>query len=1203
MTIYACTKCNAPVCEMDEFQALQLLRFPDDLLSCYAGLKKGPGSAICPRCSHINTFPFLTLALAKGHAVLGVPENNPALTKLSKIARQQVAAKFPGRTIHLTRTVREFRRALLLHCVVPAGNLLNEFGVRQDKLTWVREHAAKLDLAFFSAIWLVGNGAVPVFTQELDQEAASLPNAFVPDEDAPERTAHVLARKAALEVHTNKVGELVATMLLDWAIRSHDQRSLQPFIDQAGAVVPSLILDDDDVLAAIASQLGEMREMMPEGRPGWIVSRYVIEAVLAILCHAHELPNPRKLEWTRIALFYDFMRRRDGNDESVLLAPELLRATLDEARFWQVFTELGKDAGLGQLSEENQADMLHLMDAAGRVYPDEMLAHLPMAIHHLASSDDKAVLAKSRKLLRDAFQPEHQLLLITAVFTGLRQQHPKLLRPAVETMIDDLEAQADLPLARRLAILRIAVEELNSSGQHRAGARAGERVLALLATPEAAGLDQVERAHMLNEVGNCMRYAGRLEDALALYDEALALLGGDTGRTDVRVGLRNRSIVMRDLHHYAAARDSFAKLMPLAGTSELCSLMVSQAACLCEMGMGAAARDMLESRTDLISGLDPNTSSLIEFASLLAYLRLQDGQKEAALQLLRPLLEPAQRRDYHFTDIVWQLAALRADPPDKAARSTAIKVLSELFSHMTTASMNSSIMATLVELDRAMTQDGLGERAEALLRDRSENADPAVCPHCWQLNLLAASHARRRGDSEQAELDLIAAMQDFSAGIANAAAVDDILTFTSPLAAMTTDLVRQAIAQFGDNGNPYMMVARLAADLRCAPILTSRLRHMAGLPAPLDDPDEESERLRQLLRETPAVLLQAVGTGDEVVLLRTWLDSDGELDGDVLHLGISDSVAGKIVSRLAFALAVTPPGARELNLQQVRGWQRLADGIRAGLAGLPDGLPLAIASGPLQEAAFSLAIEGARPLCFVPSLGALAALRERRRQTAQPAAGQRTLFTFATWFDQERPVSARALAEVAAIGARLADSKRLTGIHASGVEATGKHLLDGLAQADVAWLACHGHISRDAESVDLYVAAHGSLPPVDLSMINKSLRDAHIVNWQALAGLERAPPLVVSSACDSGLTHTNAGGERLGLERPLFCAGTLAFVAPMWPVPTCDIQPRVAGLLEQYLGVADAPLVGHVWRVRQDSVAADVPRLAAEALAVFGDAL
>ncbi len=1201
MTIYACTKCNAPVCEMDQFQALQLLRFPDDLLSCYAGLRMGPGSAVCPRCSHINTFAFLTLALAKGHAVLGVPENNPALTKLSKIARQQVAAKLPGRTLHVTRTVREFRRALLLHCVVPAGNLLNEFGVQQDKLAWVRQHATRLDLAFFSAIWLVGNGAVPVFTQELSPEAPPLPNAFVPDEQAPERTAHVLARKAALEMHTHKVGQLVATVLLDWAIRCHEQRSLQPFIDQAGAIIPSLILDDD-VLAAVASQLSELREITPEGEPGSIVQRYLVDAVLAILCQVHELPNPRKLEWTRVALFYDFMRRRNGDDESVLLPPELLRETLDQARYWQVFTELGKHAGLTELSEANQTDMLHLMDAAGRVFPDEVLAHMPMAVHYRASSDDKGVLSKSRMLLRDAFQPEQQLLLMTAVFTGLRRQHPNLLRPAVETMIDDLEAQAGLPLARRLAILRIAVEELNSSGQHQAGARAGERILALLETPAAAQLDKVERAHLLNEIGNCMRYASRLEDARTLYDDALGLLGGDTKRSDVRVGLRNRAIVMRDLHHYTAAKDSFAQLMPLAGSSELCALMVSHATCLCEMGMGAAARDMLEARTDLLTGLDPNTSSLIEFSSLLAYLRLQDGQREAALQLLRPLLEPAKARDYHCTAMVWQLAALRAQPPDKAARITAIDVLSDLFSRMSTASMSSTSMAILVELNRAMTEDGQGQRAEQLLRGRSVHADPKVCSHCWQLNLMAATHARRRGDDEQAGLDLIAAMRRFQSGIANAAAVDDILSFTSPLAAMTTDLVRQAIAQFGDNGNPLMMLARFAVDLRCAPILTSRLRHMASLPAPLDDAAQEQERLRQLLHETPTVLLQAVGIGDDIVLLRSWLDRDGQLDGDVLHLGIAERDAGKIVSRLAFALTVTPPGARALNLQQVRGWPQLADGIRAGLAGLPDGLPLAIASGPLQEAAFSLAIAGARPLCFVPSLGALAALRERRRQAVLPT-GRRTLFTFATWFAQERADSVRALAEVAAIGARLADSKRLTGVHASGVDATGKRLLDGLAQADVAWLACHGHISRDAESVDLYVAAQGSLPPADLSLINKNLRDAHIVNWQALAALEHAPPLVLSSACDSGLTHTNAGGERLGLERPLFCAGTLAFVAPMWPVPTCDIQPRVAGLLEQYLSAPHAALVHDAWRARQDSLTADVPRLAAEALAVFGDAL
>src|SRR5262249_30933565 len=188
------------------------------------------------------------------------------------------------------------------------------------------------------------------------------------------------------------------------------------------------------------------------------------------------------------------------------------------------------------------------------------------------------------------------------------------------------------------------------------------------------------------------------------------------------------------------------------------------------------------------------------------------------------------------------------------------------------------------------------------------------------------------------------------------------------------------------------------------------------------------------------------------------------------------------------------------------------------------------------ETALSLA-RTKHVMCFIPSLGALIALRERRLSLPSGFGWRpKHLFDFAVWFDRELPAEARALSRVVQDGEGIANAHGLAYEAASAEGATGTRLLEGFAIADVARIACHGRVLPHAEAVDLLVAANGHLPPADLTEIIDA--DPHILSWQKLAALPKAPVIVFSSACDSGLTVVNTGGERLGLERPLFVAGS-----------------------------------------------------------------
>jgi tetratricopeptide (TPR) repeat protein len=1058
----------------------------------------------------------------------------------------------------------------------------------------VQSNADKLSLEFFAGLWLGGSGAVGVYEEQADTVVRS--SSTSQHQSVPDRANHVLAQEEGLKLHVKRVGTLIGYLLIEGTTRCHSADSLQPIIEMARSSIPFFILDQA-VLMAAAEQIGQLTASFPTREAKWMAYLYVAEASLALVCHVHGLPNPRQHKWTELALSFDFLCRCKRHESALLASVEITRQTIDKPHFWYVFTSIART--LGSPEPATRDALSHLVDAAANLFPDEVASHVNVILRYPVDAERNLVITANRVLLRRELRNDGDIELIAAILNGVVQQYPEFLPDMIRTLLDDLEASAGLLPDTRSSVVRLAMEVLNRNGNFDLAILLATQASIWLATTPQLTLMPSERAGLLNQIGICMRYAGQSKHALSLYEEALEWLGCDTNSHDVRAVLRNRAAVLRELHQYRAAIEAIVALIPHAGTSELRGLVVSQATCYFEMGAIESAQTLLEKNFTLINGFGSGAPSLIDYASLLAYLWLQAGRRDEALQLLQPLLPEEGHPGQPLLPLVWHFAGLKSD--NQVAIRAAIEQLSKLFISISANSLSRLVITVITELDTAMIANGQAACAEALLRVIGDKADIERCPHSWQIDLLLAGHAQRRGASQHGEQDLRKALVRFQTGLAYATETDDILSFTSPHGKASASLTLQAINMFSHEPGARFFLAILAADIRCAPMLAFRLRNELGLLPPLIDPDAELDRLHQLLRETPAVLLQFVGTHDDVLLLRSWLSDTGELTGDVRRVGHTEDDVTATVNRLAFALARTSPSVSDLALDTVRGWKQLASNVQTCVSDLPVDLPLMIVSGPIGENALTLSLGHRQPICFAPSIAALIALRERRRAQMPPSAP--SLFTFATWFNRELAASAAALAEVTVIGREIAERKGLESTHCTGCEATREALLGGLKEAGIAWLACHGHIRRGTRSVDLYVAADGHLPPADLNRINSDLRSAHLVNWQELALLEKAPQIVISSACDSGLTHITPGGERLGLERPLFCAGTRVFIAPLWPVPTRIVQQEVTILLDKMMGQTATSLVEHVFELRAESARAGVVPLAREALAVFGDGL
>jgi tetratricopeptide (TPR) repeat protein len=1175
-----------------------LTDFPGDLFGCYLLLTAGPGTVPCPRCSRPNDLfkPHLASGDSGRKFILYLPDGEHALDSQGEARAMKALEQIrrdPSRSeLVVARGRHEFRRAFLNTFVAPAAGLLNDFIVADSQLSWIAKNEDKLDASLFGALYLLSQGVAPTFLAN----AADGPRApFIPHELAPDEASNVRRRREAEQQIINNVGLLLGHLLLQCAARSGEARSFSS-VQQTVPRLFSPPAPGDAITAATAAFMGKIIDAMRASSD--TTTLYVLEATLAIFCHAHKVINPRRREWTQIQLLYDLARRRNGDDESLLLDASLIRETIEEAQFWREYRAVGTALGLRKLNAETKPQILQMAETATRVFPEQARKALQLEIipdDELSEEDLSSDLAKALEALPNQTR-------LRALFDGLRRNKRQLLRTLISALRSKLDSDPKLQGATKLEVLGLAIEQLNLANYYALSADLAEQLTGLLAS-EPYGISDGKRGALFNEIGNCFRYQRRFNEALAAYDMALTLVGGDNSKPDRRTGLQNRAIILRELHRYSEARRVFGELRAFADSDERRGLLTSEAVCLVEMGHHREALALLEKNLDLVEGQSASEPRVLAYISLLAALMLLENQLDAAARMAGALDRGAQDSGYLFAQMVAAQIDLSIGlrDGDNGKIDSAIATLHEFFLKMVDAAQIPSLVQGAIEQwNRALLDRGRGKEAEETIRQLLGTLDPAESPKAWFLYMLAAAHAIS-SNPRQALRDILGAIGHLEAALWTVTRTDDVLALLSPQASVLTDLVRMAFALVQKRRKSLGGIARVAADLRSAPVLTARLRRDIGLSYSTDDIKAERRRLNALLRRTESAILQFVDIGDDVALLQTrlgWLGSTV----NIRHVGLAPARIAKLARQVDFALRSADPGCADLGLEALPGWTSLVEKVRSTIEDLPPNLPLYVAAGPVGETVFSLALPDGWPICFIPSVAALVALRTRRDMLEKDGAWRpKRLFDFAVWFEGERPSEVEALAGIVTTGARMAQARSMDYCEAHGTAATQEQLISGLAAADVARLACHGRILPDAEAVDLLVAANGYLPPADLTELIQKDRDPHVVGWQRLADLKQSAAVVFSSACDSGLTVLNPGGERLGLERPLFTAGSVIYVAPLWPVPTIQMQYLQAELLDGWLSSPDFAMGRHVASLRAAAVQRGIVPLAARALGVFGD--
>jgi hypothetical protein len=130
------------------------------------------------------------------------------------------------------------------------------------------------------------------------------------------------------------------------------------------------------------------------------------------------------------------------------------------------------------------------------------------------------------------------------------------------------------------------------------------------------------------------------------------------------------------------------------------------------------------------------------------------------------------------------------------------------------------------------------------------------------------------------------------------------------------------------------------------------------------------------------------------------------------------------------------------------------------------------------------------------------------------------------------PGLTHAAAEVKALSRRYPGARSLT-----PTRATCEAVCSALDGADLAHLAAHGRFRSDNPLFSSLQLADGPLTVYDLER------------------LDRAPQVMVLSACESGLSVVHPGNELMGLTAAVLALGARALVASVFPVPDAATRP------------------------------------------------
>jgi tetratricopeptide (TPR) repeat protein len=938
-------------------------------------------------------------------------------------------------------------------------------------------------------------------------------------------------------------------LCMSWMRDGTHSDSLQQDLDRyvlSGVVLPGAVEKFDRFAAAL---LG--KDMM-------FHSVYTVEAVRAALHGREGIPNPGARGWALSVISFEYAYRR--NLETLPAKLRLMRVTKDLARNTIAYADAwwAAKAFLASLREQDDPEAADVPDLGERL--DTLTDVVEFVGHGSIVARIVSELLPDltvESLLHFAEAARQRGDDVRSVLTLIRQVDEPLIR---QRRIDDLELLADGLLSRfPSSDSRAAVEAW--LGSRLKLLRLPERFLARVgveAQEWEAGLDGHHAAPFLTERSNALRLSGKSEAALTAARQALDVLPENAPSENRAVGKMNVAILLRETGSPDAALDILAEIADNAPVGNRLNALQSMAVTLATLRRTTEAVTALERALALAHGPYEGEAPAVHamIANLTAWdapehsvatIRglLKDPAVLAQAQVLLPVsatliclipVAPQLLDDLNIDEVRVSLTSLK----DQAAASGDLRVACE-------AARATAWFDELLGSDDA---EAAWLAALDLSRDLGSPDDIGVL-----VRLAAFAYARDDVPTARALLKgSPAALRRRFGGAVDllsiARGAEDLRELIQGLAGDLLDFMERS-------GTPAWVDLRYVADLGRSAVARAMV---PGSDHREDDepwPDDDTVATIADPRRAVAVV-EWIETGGYFMSFITTIKPDGTVRAQFLRVPDED----------IFAVATLLP-----NL--VRGWRRgregdplddprwqavvawwqevllsggLVDGDHVVVLEHPDlvGLPWQAASGSRWTCSYS---SGWFALLTRPHVETPTSIGIVRVPKFGDTEEVRTALLLST--DQTRA---------------LAHQNHLTLTVTEGPEADATAVVSLLKSVDVAKLLCHGYMDVKTSEVGLAVAADGSLPLRQSIAAGTKQGRRHRLDWSELQGLGRAPQVVFSLACLSGVVHTAGLGERLGLFTAFSSAGTLSLIAPRWEVPPREVAPILDAALELWLG-------------------------------------
>lgn len=1117
-------------------------RLPQELESFATACWFGPFGIRCQHCAHVQELDLPHVFLVPNDAVI------VAIPAASQHNPQDGPAA-ASRTVHVGRASS---RQALIQAMLPAIERWCHEVARQEGMT---DNAPPVDSDYFSLALLVSLGALTINFDGTSFQATTR------DPPASAEEARALHQAAV-----TRGGVAMAGAIRRATVAAPDLAALAPLRQ----LVPPLESEWLPLRATFAMIVDHAGALLAEGGATSLPEL----AALAIISHAADIDTPLRAEWSAALLHAEAERPLEATIP--LLAPEIIAHSIDPTSALNAATERaaaantdyyqGTEPGrrtvgalvrlLGaEAAQHWREPMVDLTGpdgappdlAAAMAKLDVILAHLPddRPLSALLRAARHYALDTEALLLEGARRLRHAGIEAKVAFAA---EVGRVLIAQPQAVLATLDALALPNLTEPGAVFTVGsvvAEAKRNLGQV-------EPSLALWRSLAQTAPGDGERRQAMQGIGSCLRMLGRLDEAEAMLRDALR---GAQGRR--RVMLTNA----------------------LATT-------------LLDAGRLPDARAALESALDTLRAQPSDWMAFTQFTSMYAQILWGLGEHETA----RPWIEIARRSAIATGNQVHLGAMLSLLGEAEQFEASLVRALQ-------TEGIPEQIVFLAFQVSSIRRRRGDHDGADTALRQAAEHVEyttssTARPAQYWAMLVARAQLAALREDFAACAALVRASAAALEALLATVGAAADPEALLSSLDESRASLSSLALVCYLSE-TLEDAEARSAMDVGMAPVLTARLRYVTQ-----DAPALTTAAVQAFWAETPCALIQVGVTGGEIWLLFSRPDRSGHELITAAKLDIEAAAALRTVRTLGFFVKHRMLDGTQADLAGVRGWPELSDTLNRCMAEFAGSWRLVICPGILGSLCFTLALDPPWQPTFVPSLAALLVLRARRR--ALPGGlgfVPRRFGDFAVWLQGDQPSVIAALQDTEADGRQIAANHGLTYTARIGGDATEPALVDLLCRNELVRIACHGRLDPAAGVFELMVAADGELPPRTLIEQDRPSVRAHRLDRRRLQELSGIAPYVVASACCSGAVIFTPGGERIGLERALFIAGSVAIAAPQWDVDAAQMRDQLAAVLDTWFNNEAAGLDAVVSQMRQIGIMQGIRPAIACALAVFGDGL